>query len=131
MDPAELKQIVEWLRTAGLTSVEIDSPGVSIRLSIPSGEKAVVSQTASVRVATATTVGLFLDRHPLRTTPFVQVGAAVEPGDIVGLVRNGRILSPITAPLAGTVTNVLVAPGMIIDYGRAIIAIASNPHIEG
>ena len=127
MDPTELKQIAEWLRTSGLTSIEIDSPGVSIRLSVPPGEKAVVFQTASVRVATATTVGVFLDRHPLRTAPFVQVGAAVEPGAIIGLVQNERILSPILTALGGTVTNILVAPGMIVDYGRAIIAVASNP----
>lgn len=129
MDTAELEQIAKWLRAASLSSVEIERPGYSIRISVSTKGPA-LPQQAPVRAATATTIGTLLDRHPIRAAAFVQIGTNVEPGDVVGLVKNGCTLTPVLSPLCGTVTAVLVPPGTTVDYGRAIIEITAHPPNE-
>ena len=84
-------------------------------------------QQAPGRAATATTIGAFLDRHPLRAAAFVQIGTDVKPGDIVGLVKNGRLLTPVIATLFGTIVKILVAPGSPVDYGRPVVEITPRP----
>jgi biotin carboxyl carrier protein len=84
-------------------------------------------QQAPARAATATTIGAFLDRHPLRAAALAHIGTNVEPGDVVGLVKNGRLLTPVIATLSGTVSRILVAPGLPVDYGRPVVEITPHP----
>jgi acetyl-CoA carboxylase biotin carboxyl carrier protein len=126
MDTAELEQIAKWLRAASLSSIEIECPGYSIRISVaPTGPA--LPQQAPARTTTATTIGAFLDRHPLRAAALAQIGANVEPGTVVGLVKNGRLLTPVIATLSGTVARILAAPGSPVDYGRPVVEIAPHP----
>lgn len=130
MNAAELKQIAEWLEAAGLSSIEIKSPDGCIRLVVPPDENA-PAQNAITLAASATAVGVLLDCHPLRTTPLVQVGSSVTPGAVIALVRNGPVMTPVIAPCIGHVTGFLVTPGMMVDYGRAVIEIVAEPRAEG
>ena len=126
MNTAEIEQIAAWLKAASLSSLEIERPGCSLRISVSSAGPA-PPRTAPVRTATATTVGTFLDRHPLRAAPLAPIGTRAEPGDIVGLVKNGRLLTPVIATLPGTIAAILVAPGLMVDYGKPVVEITPAP----
>lgn len=125
MNSAELDQIAQWLRAASLSSIEITRPDCSIRISVSAAGSG--PPPAPVRVAMATTVGRFLDGHPLRSAPFVQIGTTVEAGNIVGLVKNGHLLMPVIATRPGIVARIMAAPGSMLDYGRQVIEITPHP----
>jgi biotin carboxyl carrier protein len=129
MDTAEIEQIARWLRAASLSSIEISRPDYSIRITVSSPGSGPAAP-APMRTATAAAVGTFLDRHPLHPAAFVQVGTKVEEGYVVGLVKNGRLLTPVIATLPGTVARILAAPGSMVDYGRPVVEITPHPPIE-
>jgi acetyl-CoA carboxylase biotin carboxyl carrier protein len=78
--------------------------------------------------AKATTVvaecpGVFLTAHPVHSGPLVAPGDRVRPGDIVGLLKIGRLLTPVTAPREGIVTRVAAAPGTLVEFGTRLVEI--------
>ncbi len=111
---------VEWL--------ELTSPQGS-KLSLRRGEMhpAVAPKTvaAAPAVVTAVTssVGIFLDYHPLRTTPFVQPGQAVANGECIGLLQVGALLQPVTAPCSGVAGAYTVVSGHAVGYGTPVLSI--------
>ncbi len=129
MEASELKQIAEWLTEAGIASIEITGPRGSVRVTSAgacAADSAALTGGAAagtITQARATTVGVFLDTHPLRTAPFVRVGDAVKAGDVIGLVKIGRIFVPLSAPGAGIVSRILVESGSRADFGMAILEI--------
>lgn len=134
METGELKQIAQWLTEAGVALIEITGPRGSVRVTAAgmcaantvgtnkdgAAEGRKVDGISHTR---ATTVGIFLDAHPLRQAPFVRIGDAVKAGDVVGLIKIGRIYAPLAAPSDGIVSRLLVEPGAPVDFGKAILEI--------
>jgi acetyl-CoA carboxylase biotin carboxyl carrier protein len=135
VEASELKQIAEWLHAAGLSSIEISGPNGSVRLTVANGENRIapavdaseqVLADRSIMAVKAGTVGIFLDAHPMRPAPIVQLGDTVRAGDIVGLIGIGRIYAPVTAPGDGCVVRFLVEPGTLVDFGAPILEIRTS-----
>lgn len=55
--------------------------------------------------------------------PFVQVGAQVETGQVVLTLEAMKVMNPIKAPRAGTVTKILVADGQPVEFGEHLMVI--------
>jgi acetyl-CoA carboxylase biotin carboxyl carrier protein len=140
LQASELKQIAEWLQAAGLSSIEVSGPNGSVRLTVANGENGSApeggpsdhagfehpSADQSITAVKAETVGIFLDTHPMRSTPIVQPGDRVKAGDIVGLIAIGRIYAPVTAPGDGCVVRFLVESGTLVDFGAPILEILTS-----
>jgi acetyl-CoA carboxylase biotin carboxyl carrier protein len=112
---SELKQITGWLETAGIGFIEIGGKGTVVRLTLegqtPEGKSAVNPQAApSVRETQVIAVapGVLLTCHPMRSTPFVEPGAAV---------------------CDGVVVKWLVEPGATVGYGTALMTLAPVRHL--
>jgi len=54
---------------------------------------------------------------------FVSVGATVTVGQTVLIVEAMKVMNPITAPKAGTVTQVLVSNAQPVEYGEVLLVI--------
>ncbi|WP_233848956.1 biotin/lipoyl-containing protein [Paraburkholderia sp. HD33-4] len=145
VDLAEIRQITAWLAATDIGSIEISRPGVTVRLKIDDEERggkdtvrappAPGASASSSRAAdashcgpqavtvTAKTVGVFLAAHPARATPFVEAGAQVGQGDVIGLLQIAHLCVPVVAPAAGVVAQPLVAHGAMVGYGTVLFGI--------
>ena len=72
----------------------------------------------------ATSPGVLLTSHPMRSTPIVEPGAAVKQGDVLGLLRIAQLCLPVIAPSDGVVVKWLVEPGVTVGYGTALMTLA-------
>ena len=59
-------------------------------------------------------------------SPFVDIGDAIEPGQIVGLVEAMKVFNEIVSDVAGTVRAVLVSEGTEIADGEPVLRVALN-----
>ena len=54
---------------------------------------------------------------------FVSVGAKVAAGDTLLIIEAMKVMNPITAPAAGTVTAVLIANGSPVEFDQPLVVI--------
>jgi acetyl-CoA carboxylase biotin carboxyl carrier protein len=55
--------------------------------------------------------------------PFVQPGDTVGAGDTLLIVEAMKVMNPITAPRAGTVSTILVENGQPVEYDQPLVII--------
>lgn len=72
----------------------------------------------------APSVGLFWRAPSPDAPPFVEVGSQVGPGDTIGIVEVMKLMSPVPAGRAGTVTAVLADNGAMVEHGQPLVLIA-------
>ena len=54
---------------------------------------------------------------------FVEVGDTVRVGDTLLIIEAMKVMNPIKAPKAGTVTQILVSDGQPVEYGEPLMLI--------
>lgn len=69
-------------------------------------------------------IGIFYATSSPGTPPFVSVGDTVAAGQVVGLIEAMKVFNEITAPVAGTVTEVLAESGQLVQPGEPLLYIA-------
>lgn len=67
--------------------------------------------------------GTFYRRPSPDAAPFVEVGAAIQPGDVVGIVEVMKQFNQIEAEIGGVVAEILVADGDPVEPGQALLRI--------
>jgi acetyl-CoA carboxylase biotin carboxyl carrier protein len=122
-EPARWREIAQWLANTDIDCAEVTGPGWQVRMLRETGYHAVEVTGAHTAAATAPVAGVFLDRHPLRSSPLVCRGQSVRQGDIVALLQIGQVLAPVASPVNGVVASTLVSPGTLVGYGAALVAI--------
>jgi biotin carboxyl carrier protein len=132
IDTTEIERLAQILERSGVTSIEIEEDGQSLKLVLEAGKLTASVHIAPSRrpheaaiVAKADISGVFIATHPWRAKPFVEPGQAVEAGAIVGLVRVGRLYVPVLSPAAGIVDAIVAEAGAIVGYGTPIVSFRS------
>jgi acetyl-CoA carboxylase biotin carboxyl carrier protein len=122
-----IDQLSTWLATTDIGLLELKGPTGTLRLLHDgSGEIRSIDQEEAPRllapalVVRTAGVGIFLDRHPLGGRPLAAVGAEVLGDAPLGFLQVGPLLTPVPAPRAGIVTDVLVEHGQIVGYGTPL-----------
>jgi acetyl-CoA carboxylase biotin carboxyl carrier protein len=69
-------------------------------------------------------VGLFWRAPSPDSPPFVDVGSQVGPDDTIGIVEVMKLMTPVAAGRAGTVSAVLADNGAMIEHGQTLVLIA-------
>jgi len=72
-------------------------------------------------------VGSFYRAPEPGAKPFVEVGSAVGPDTIVGIVEVMKLMNSIPAFHHGVVTHILVGDGEPVQYGQVLIVIEPGP----
>jgi acetyl-CoA carboxylase biotin carboxyl carrier protein len=134
--------MARWLADADIHCAEVSGPGWQVRLLKDTGYVAsnvaavnnpvtllngMTSPVARTVKVAAPVAGVFLEFHPVRTSPLTRIGARVETGDCLALLQIGQLLVPVPSPADGVVTRVLVAARTTVGYGRELLEIDVRP----
>ena len=55
--------------------------------------------------------------------PFVSAGSKVAKGDTLLIIEAMKVMNPLPAPRAGTVSQVMVSDGMPVEFGQPLLVI--------
>lgn len=55
--------------------------------------------------------------------PFVEVGAQVDEGTVVGIIEVMKLMNTVRAGVRGRVTEILVADGALAEYGETLLRV--------
>ncbi len=148
MDIRKVKKLIELLEESGIAEIEIKEGEESVRISRgatmpPVSAPPIVHSAPAVapaapvesnprendvastdgHVVAAPMVGTFYDAPSPESDPFVRVGQAVSVGDPLCIIEAMKIMNPIEADRAGTITAVLVDNGNPVEYEQPLFVI--------
>ena len=141
VDHDVIRELAKLLDETGLTEIEYERDGVSIRVArhgiapavrgrsteAPLGAPAAAAPAsdpmqhpglvASPMVGTA-----YLGPAP-GARPFVEVGSAVKAGETLIIIEAMKTMNQIPAPRSGTVLQILIEDGQPVEYGEPLLVI--------
>ena len=138
-----VKELAGILDQVGLAELEYETDAVAIRLSrVTAAVPAAATPASAAPVAIAEPVAELPanpDDHPgavkspmvgtVYTAPepdapaFITEGATVTAGQTLFIVEAMKVMNPITAPKAGTVTKIFVQNAQPVEFGEALVIV--------
>ena len=142
IDETLIRKLAHLLEETGLTELEYEAGQQRIRVtrahvnSVGPGPAAGPALTAAPAAAATPAddalpegavlspmVGTaFISPEP-GADPFITVGAKVTKGQTLLIIEAMKVMNPLPAPKAGTVTQVMVSDGMPIEFGQPLLVI--------
>jgi acetyl-CoA carboxylase biotin carboxyl carrier protein len=136
IDEALIRKLAKLLKETGLTEIEFETDAARIRVNAGGTGPAVVAApaiAASPAVAAAEgpaagsvsspVVGTaYLSPEP-NAAAFVKVGDRVAKGQTILIIEAMKVMNPIPAPHAGTVTQILVQDGQPVEFGEPLMVV--------
>jgi len=146
IDHEAIKNLASLLNETGLTEIEVTDGDKKVRVTknvniqtVAAAAPAPVAAPAAVAADTANIAALSADNHPgavkspmvgtayLQSEPnaprFVTVGAKVKAGDTLLIIEAMKVMNPIKAEKAGTVTDILVDDAQPVEFGQPLLII--------
>ena len=135
MSELDIRKYAQLMGELGLTGLEFRSAGDTIRLernvaSAPVFTPAPVAVPAPVAESTDTVsitspmVGVFYRAPAENAEPYVKVGDTVKTGTVLCLVEAMKMMNEITAECDGTIAEICVNNGQVVDFGKELFKIA-------
>jgi acetyl-CoA carboxylase biotin carboxyl carrier protein len=140
IDENEIRSLAALMEQTGLTALEIDRKNDMMRLergasviaapmAVPaSGMPAVASSapvaTAAGEAVCAPMVGVFYAAPAPGAQPYVSIGDRVEVGQVLCVVEAMKLMNEILAETAGTVTEICVDNGQVVEFGQPLMYIS-------
>ncbi|MET1028551.1 MAG: acetyl-CoA carboxylase biotin carboxyl carrier protein [Dongiaceae bacterium] len=139
VDDALVRKLAKLLQETGLTEIEFENNGQRIRVNSSSTASAPVAQVAAAPVAAPIAVAksdqpapgtlsspmvgtAYLSPEP-GSAPFVKVGDRVSKGQTVLIIEAMKVMNPIQAPSAGTVTEIHIQDGQPVEFAEPLLVI--------
>ncbi len=149
IDHDSIRELAKLLDETGLSEIEIQRDGVSIRVArnlnaygprarSPEGSVGAIPAMVAAQVAAP----IELAQHPGLVAspmvgtayrgpapgerPFVDVGSQVKIGETLIIIEAMKTMNQIPAPRSGTVTQILVEDGQPLEYGEPLMIIEQN-----
>ncbi len=141
MDTNEIKNLAEIMKNNDVTNLEIEDGKVKIRLErAASPGSAAVSSAAFPESAapgseqvkdpcdyiTAPMVGVFYASAAPGEPPMVKEGSVVKKTDTVCIIEAMKLMNDIAAGCDGTISEILVKNGEIVEYGQKLFKIIKS-----
>jgi acetyl-CoA carboxylase biotin carboxyl carrier protein len=138
VDHDVIRDLAKLLDETGLTEIEFERDGVSVRvarnLSAPAGrsrptEVAVTTPLPAADpsqhpgVVLSPMVGTAYRGPAPGARPFVDVGSQVKAGDPLVIIEAMKTMNQIPAPRSGTVVQILVEDGQPVEYGEPLLIV--------
>jgi acetyl-CoA carboxylase biotin carboxyl carrier protein len=143
IDEALIRKLAKLLKETGLTEIEFETDDARIRVNAGSGPviapapaiaapvavpAALASAAASEGPAAGTVSSPMVGTAYLAPEPnaaaFVKVGDRVAKGQTILIIEAMKVMNPIPAPHAGTVTQILIQDGQPVEFGEPMMVIA-------
>jgi len=144
VDHDVIRELAKLLDETGLTEIEYERDGVSIRVArhglasavrgrpmeAPIGAPAATTAAAPAvdpmqhpgLVASPMVGTAYLGPAP-GARPFLEVGSAVKAGETLIIIEAMKTMNQIPAPRSGTVLQILVEDGQPVEYGEPLMII--------
>ena len=143
IDEALIRTLAKLLKETGLTEIEFETDDARIRVNAGAGgpviaaapalaAPAAVAAAAAAPAAEAPAAGsisspmvgtAYLSPEP-NSAAFVKVGDRIAKGQTILIIEAMKVMNPIPAPHAGTVTQILVQDGQPVEFGEPLMVIA-------
>ena len=144
IDEALIRKLAKLLKETGLTEIECETDDARIRVNAgasgpviaaapaiaPAAAPAALAPTPTAADAPAAgsvsspMVGTaYLSPEP-NAAAFVKVGDRVAKNQTILIIEAMKVMNPIPAPHAGTVTQILVQDGQPVEFGEPLMDIA-------
>jgi len=98
------------------------APGPSSSPTQPAPAQA-PAPAANEHIVKSPIVGTYYESPKPGDPPFVKVGDAVEPGQVLCIIESMKLMNEIESEIAGTVVAKLMESGRPVEYGEALFAI--------
>ena len=132
IDSKLVRELAELLAESGLSEIEVEdgtrkirvarqltaAPVAAVSVAAPAAPVVPVDAVKSPMVGTA-----YLAPEP-GAANFVDVGTTVKAGQTLLIVEAMKVMNPIAAPRAGTVTAVLIETGQPVEFDQPLVVIA-------
>jgi acetyl-CoA carboxylase biotin carboxyl carrier protein len=144
IDHNVIRELAKLLDETGLTEIEFERDGVSVRVARNSGAPAARMRAIELPVAMPVApVPAALAADPMQhpgvvvspmvgtayrgpapgARPFVEVGSQVKTGEPLIVIEAMKTMNQIPAPRSGTVIQILVEDGEPVEYGAPLMII--------
>ena len=131
--PDGLIRVIEAAERTGVTHLRLDIPEVGISLELDRGAIAPVSESPARQdatdddvVITAPVLGTLYRRRTPDDPLLVSEGEHVDAGTLIALIEVMKNYHEVTAPVAGTISRVLVEDGHYVEYGEALVHLSAD-----
>jgi acetyl-CoA carboxylase biotin carboxyl carrier protein len=141
IDEALIRKLAKLLKETGLTEIEFETDDARIRVNAGgsgpviaaapalAAPVAALAPTAAAEAPAAGTVSspmvgtAYLSPEP-NAAAFVKVGDRVAKGQTILIIEAMKVMNPIPAPHAGTITQILIQDGQPVEFGEPMMVIA-------
>jgi len=144
IDEALIRKLAKLLKETGLTEIEFETGDARIRVNAGAsgpviGAAPTLAAAAPVAAATSSPAGAeaaaagtvsspmvgtaYLAPEP-NAAAFVKVGDRIAKGQTILIIEAMKVMNPIPAPHAGTVTQILIQDGQPVEFGEPLMVIA-------
>jgi acetyl-CoA carboxylase biotin carboxyl carrier protein len=149
MDIRKVKKLIELLQESGISEIEVHEGEESVRISshhavsahqtLVQAPQALVPQASAAPapvqneapvpvveegyIVKSPMVGIYYSSASADTSAFVEIGQAIEKGDVLCIVEAMKIMNQIEADTSGVVSKIFVENGEPIEYGQPLFAL--------
>lgn len=134
MKESDIRRYAQLMGELGLTGLEIKNKDDVVRLERSYAAAAAPAPAAVMEVSpkaadpdtvsvTSPMVGVFYQAPAEDAEPYVQVGDRVQAGTVLCLVEAMKMMNEITAESDGTIAEICVQNGQVVDFGRELFRI--------
>ena len=142
MDEKRIRKYASLMKELDLTALEITEDNCVVRLERaaqnPAREIVTVPESCAPRASESDAgalagrdyisvfspmVGVFYASPAENADPYVKVGDTVKAGDTLCIVEAMKLMNEILAEVDGTVTEICVKNGQVVDYGSELFRI--------
>ena len=138
-----VRKLADLLQETGLNEIEYEVNNHRIRVAKGAGPVTVAAPVAApcapaapiapaagpapdavpAGAITAPMVGTVYVASEPGAAPFVKVGDQVREGQTLLIIEAMKVMNPLAAPRAGTVTQFMVSDGQPVEYGEPLLVI--------
>ena len=134
MKESDIRKYAELMQELGLTGLEITQDNQVVRLerTAAASEKAVpvipvqqqaLEQSPDYISVKSPLVGLFYAAPAENAAPYVSVGDTVQKGQTLFIVEAMKLMNEIQAEESGTITEICIGNGQMVEYGTELFRI--------
>ena len=134
MKESDIRKYAQLMGELGLTGLEIKERDNVVRLertysAAPATVPTVVAETVAQPKETGALsvkspmVGVFYQAPAEDAAPYVKVGDQVKQGTVLCLIEAMKMMNEITAESDGTVAEICVQNGQVVDFGKELFRI--------
>ena len=141
MNINEIKELVQVMKDADLTMIEISENDFKIRLkkeikstyiSTGANQSEIISvsreedsklQTSDFTEIKSPMVGIFYRSSSPQEDPFVEVGAKVKKGDVLCIIEAMKVMNEITSEIDGEIVEISIENGELVEYGATMFKV--------